>query len=206
MCSSDLALLNYSEMPETLKLWHAIIRNGLPQKQDGRIFFFDLSDISGHCAQSIEDVMTGIQSFRPYGRTFLSVNENEFARLITNLCGNNPEAAFADRESVALLKQHIPVDVLIARTLSSFYAVDENGRISEVQNRYAKDPKVLTGTGDNQNAGICAALLCDMPMEQVLQAGVCCGWYYMTKGHCVPNWNTLSEQLNSSQDCPSESH
>jgi hypothetical protein len=55
-------------------------------------------------------------------------------------------------------------------------------QVLEVQGRLVTSPKVLTGGGDNLNAGYCLGLLGQLPFEQCVLLGIAASGSYIENG------------------------
>lgn len=193
--SGLLALLNYSEQPAVLQIWNGILEDGILEDGQKHRFFFDLSDCSRLAEVQIEACFDTIGRYRKLGDTYLSLNENEFQKLCSLF---TPEFSQEDLwkdtgRCVAELCKRLPLRGLFLRTLRRFYAAEAAGVVT-VDNIIEEKPRCLTGAGDNQNAGICLGLLCDMELQDCLLLGVHFGNYYISHGKC----GSLEEVLHLS--------
>lgn len=180
---SMFALVNYSEQPAVLSVWLGLLRNYIRYSSPGKLFFFDLADCTHLPDSSLHDCFEAIEGFRHFGRTYLSLNENEFNKLCSLyipevLRGETPPST---PRLLHLLWERLPLSGLILRTLPCFYGVDGAGDVS-VENIIVEQPRLLTGAGDNQNAGIAVGLMCGLPLADCLLLGVRSGNYYIVHG------------------------
>lgn len=61
------------------------------------------------------------------------------------------------------------------------------------------NPKLLTGCGDNFNAGFCLGLLIEIPINLCLELGIYVASYYMISGKS-PNFNELVDFISTKGD------
>ena len=181
-----VALVNFGEQPAMLRLWRELMERLLPRLQGTRRFYFDLSDCSRLTDKQLLACFEVLRGYRRFGEVYLSLNENEYIRL--SALAGLPEGAFA-LEAGGLLRDFLGLDHLIVRTLHTFWGISENG-CARAENRVEPHPYCLTGAGDNQNAGICAGLLCGLPLEQALELGVLTGVCYIRSG-APAEWDQL---------------
>ena len=183
--SGLLALLNYSEQPAVAQIWNGILDDGVLDGGARHRFFFDLSDCSRLAEIQIEACFDAIGRYSKRGDTYLSLNENEFQKLCSLFVPEfSQEELWKDTgKCVMALRKRLPLCGLFLRTLRRFYAAAEMGVVT-VENIIEEKPRCLTGAGDNQNAGICLGLLCDLGLQDCLLLGVHFGNYYISHGKC----------------------
>ena len=164
--------LNWSELPGMTD-----ILCGLQHMvSDSAVSFFDLADFSERKPDEVKEYLSLIGKFK---ESILSLNENE-----TNLLMKLYKAKDMDSLYKILKVKH-----LVIRTNHKAHAISSNGIVS-INTLYVKNPRLLTGAGDNFNAGIAAALLMGGNWQQALSLGTLVSSYYIENGYS-PDLNGL---------------
>ena len=153
-----ISFLNWSEIENSSQIWEGVIEEILPSvRHTGQkpYFFSDFSDCSRRSKQDIQYAIKLLGRFRNYFKVTLSLNQNE-ARLVADAL--DVDQSFPDEEFVKLLFQACEVDVLVIHRTNDALAF--NGfDYEQCDTFFCENPKILTGGGDNFNAGFCYALL-----------------------------------------------
>ena len=143
-------------------------------------FFFDLSDPSKRSKAEILAALTVINQYKPYGKVTLGLNENEAQKIYTALDGENLETIDLQTIIIYIFSKISVHQVLIHSTDRSIIGT-KNG-IFEVKGRLVPEPRILTGGGDNFNAGLCLGLVLDLPINQTMLLGMANSGAYITNG------------------------
>jgi hypothetical protein len=150
--------------------------NGMRHKN----FFFDLCDPSKRSKEEILAALAVINCYKPYGRTTLGMNENEARKVYTALNGENTESS--DLQTItAYIFSKISVHQVLVHPTDRSIICNKNG-VFEVKGRLVPEPRILTGGGDNLNAGFCLGLLMDLPIQQTMLLGMANSGAYITNG------------------------
>jgi hypothetical protein len=153
-----VSFLNWSEIENSSQIWEGVIEEILPsigntgQKPD---FFSDFSDCSRRSKPDIQHAIHLLGKFRNYFSVTLSLNQNE-ARLVA--AAMDVDQSLSDEEFVKLLFHACNLDVLVIHRTNdalAFNGID----FEQCDTFFCENPKILTGGGDNFNAGFCFALL-----------------------------------------------
>jgi hypothetical protein len=150
--------------------------NGMRHKN----FFFDLCDPSKRSKEEILAALAVISKYKPYGRITLGMNENEARKVYKALDGDNPESTDLQIITKYIFDKITVHQVLVHPTDRSIIC-NKNG-VFEVKGRLVPEPRILTGGGDNLNAGFCLGLLMDLPVQQVMLLGMANSGAYITNG------------------------
>jgi hypothetical protein len=155
-------------------------------------FFFDLCDPSKRSKEEILAALSVINRYKPYGKVTLGMNENEARKVYKALDGENDN--IADLQIVAryIFDKMTVHQVLIHPTERSIVATQR--QIFEISGRLVPEPRILTGGGDNLNAGFCLGLVLDLPVEQTMLLGMANSGTYITNG-ASPDVSELVEYL-----------
>jgi hypothetical protein len=190
-----ISFLNWSEIQNSSKIWAGIIEEIIPVikiSERAKYFFTDFSDCSRKNKDEIKSAISLLGRFRKYFRVVISLNQNE-ADLVAGAFGL--KSNIPDEEFVRSLFSVINADVLVLHRPED--AISFDGSILEKCNTfYCKEPKILTGGGDNFNAGYCFSLLNEFdPLQSLLVSNAVSGSYVRTG--ISPDINGLILQLSS---------
>jgi hypothetical protein len=155
-------------------------------------YFFDLCDPSKRSKEEILAALSVINRYKPYGKVIFGMNENEARKVYKALDGEIEN--ITDLQIVArfIFDKMTIHQVLIHPTDRSIVATQK--QIFEVNGRLVPEPRILTGGGDNFNAGCCLGLVLDLPIEQTMLLGMANSGTYITNG-ASPNVEELIEYL-----------
>jgi hypothetical protein len=175
-----ISFLNWSEIQNSSQIWEGILEEiipGLESSERAKIFFTDFSDCSRKPKDEIKLVIDILGRFRKYFKVVISLNQNE-----ADLVGGalKIKGYSSDEEFIKQLFSVINSDVLVIHRPKDAMAFD--GKVFErCDTFFCKEPKILTGGGDNFNAGFCYSLLCELDMYQsLLVANAVSGSYVKT--------------------------
>jgi sugar/nucleoside kinase (ribokinase family) len=176
-----VALVDWSNVIHATDIWEGIHREALPLLfSTDRHFFFDLCDPSAKPLEEINRMLDVVSGFAGFGTTTLGLNENETIKLYHMLHPDQPQTdlrtmawALFHRLDIHYLMVH-PVD----RTM-----VFSGESVTEMPTRLVPDPKLLTGAGDNLNAGYCLGLLLGLPLRETLAVATAAAGAYISNGH-----------------------
>ena len=162
-----ISFVNWSEIENSSQIWKGILDEILPEadfKGSRPFFFTDFSDCSRKSKEEIRTALDLLGRFRNYFRVNLSLNQNEAALIARAMDLHNQ---VSDNEFIKALFRLCNTDVLIIHRVND--AIAYNGKnFEQCETFYCKDPKILTGGGDNFNAGYCYSLFKDFNLFQSL--------------------------------------
>jgi hypothetical protein len=188
-----ISFLNWSEIENSSQIWEGVLNEILPSiiHTGPKTFFFtDFSDCSRRSKQDIQFAIKLLGRFREYFKVIISLNQNE-SDLISKALGV-PEHK-SDKEFVEELFGAINTDVLVIHRTKDALAYD--GAVFEkCDTFFSKEPKILTGGGDNFNAGFCFAQLIGLDIFQSLVVSNSVSGYYVKTG-ISPDVDSLVEFL-----------
>lgn len=175
-----ISFLNWSEIENSTQIWNGILDEILPETnflKEKPFFFTDFSDCSRKSKKDILAAINLLGRFRNYFSVSLSLNQNE-ANLIAravDLVDYNSEEEFI-KKLYALCK----IDILIIHRTKDALAFD-GVDYETFDTFFCKEPIILTGGGDNFNAGFCYALFHEFSLsESLLVANAVSGSYVKT--------------------------
>jgi len=190
-----VSFLNWSEIQNSTEIWEGIIANILPfvKQPAGKPFFFcDLSDCSSRPGHEIVKIIKLMESLQQYYIVILSLNQNE-AELTGKALGL--ETDIPVEKLLAGLTGHISADMLVIHRRNDAWASDGK-QIVTAPTFFTENPAILTGGGDNFNAGFCYAQLIGLNMQQSLILANATSCFYVKTG-VSPSVIDLQEFLSS---------
>lgn len=143
-------------------------------------FFFDLCDPSKRSKEDILAALAIINRYRPYGKVTLGLNENEARKVYVALDGENLENTNLQMITAYIFSK-LKVHQVLVHPIDRSIIGNKNG-VFEVKGRLVLQPRILTGGGDNLNAGFCLGLLLDLPINQIMLLGMANSGAYITNG------------------------
>jgi hypothetical protein len=184
MGSTLLAFVDWVNLPLSSNIWDGVLHDIIrPSGRKDFIFLFDLCDPSKKTVLQIDQVLDLISSFSPYGKVTLGLNENETIKIWCAIHGVD-----ADKSKIPTVEaagdsvfKSMDIDCLLVHPIDRVIAYRKN-QVLEVQGRLVINPKVLTGGGDNLNAGYCLGLLRSLPFEQCILLGIAASGSYIENG------------------------
>lgn len=175
--SDVIALMNWSEVLGCIGIWKGMIHDILPrvENMEEKLIFLDLSDCSGRSQKDFEELIRLIRGLSGFCRVLLSLNHNEFEQLTRQLEGSGTV-----RERMKLIQEACGLWALVIHEHEGAQVL-ENDQVSVLENRYNPRPKILTGGGDNFNAGLVYGLMMGMDLKEAVLVGNAVSGYYVTK-------------------------
>lgn len=185
-----LAFVDWANLPHGSDVWAGYLTDIVQTTpvDTPPYFLFDLCDPTKRSATEISDCLAIVAAYAPYGQVLLGMNENEARRIYLALNGHSPADTARleltpDLTTIAVFIQQqtgIP-SVLIHPTDHSLVATAagierQNGRLVPI-------PKVLTGAGDNLNAGYCWGMLNGFDTSACLLLGMAASGAYIQNGY-----------------------
>ncbi len=175
-----ISFLNWSEIENSSAIWTGFLEEvipTLPGMEKKYTFFTDFSDCSRKSGKEISYVIDLLGRFRDYFRVTLSLNLNE-AELVAHALNVSTDSS--EEEFIRSMYKVCNCDLLVIHRVNDAFAY--NGiNFEKCGTFYCSEPTVLTGGGDNFNAGFCFALLKDLDLFQtILMANAVSGSYVKT--------------------------
>jgi hypothetical protein len=148
-----------------------------------RLLFFDLCDPFKRSPAEIRVVLEVISSYSPYGRTILGLNKNETLGIYQHLFDDHrANPGDADLQQIAIrIFEAIDIDCLLVHPTDWSFVVTPQG-LTAMRGRLVAEPMVLTGAGDNFNAGFAYALLQGFDLEYCLLVAMATSGAYIRNG------------------------
>ena len=177
-----VSFLNWSEIFRSTEIWEGFLEDIIPgsvKENSGEIFFTDISDCSRRSREEIRHIPVMLGRFRKYFKVVLSLNHNEADLLAGALeiphCGR-------DDEFILSLQKKSGADILVIHRNND--AIGTGGKeVFSAATFHSENPVILTGGGDNFNAGLCLALLKGMNLPEALLTANAVAGYYVGNGY-----------------------
>ena len=187
--SQLVAFVDWANLPHGNDLWEGYLTHIVETTPTATppIFFFDLCDPTKRSADDIREALRIVARYAPFGSVTLGMNENEARRIYLALHGHSPADTIRLSETPDLVDIAIYIQqntaiptVLIHPTDCSLIATADG--VLRVSGRLVPLPKVLTGGGDNLNAGFCWGLLNGYDLPDCLRLGMATSGAYIENG------------------------
>jgi hypothetical protein len=176
--SQIIATVDWVNLPYATDIWQGLLKEVVhPNGKLSKKFMFDLADPSRKSNAEIREALEVISSFCEYGEVALGLNENETNLVFTALY----EDDFANHtlEDKALrIFQSIGIDSLVIHPVDRSFAISKAGLVSQ-KGKIVQHPKILTGGGDNFNAGFVLGWYLELETEEKLLLGMACSGAYI---------------------------
>lgn len=200
--SDMIVLLNWSEMKESLSIWHGLAENFLSRLPPcEKSLFVDLSDCTGRPSADILAIVRLISSLSQRFDVSISFNRNEAERVaqVSNLSWNSTDVLVSE------LRRALGCRRLILHLVDGCYCAGEDG-LHIQPNRYIEHPVLSTGGGDNFNAGFVYGLLCGMDCINCIRIANSVASFYVAHGYS-PDPDALIRWMSSCSICqPNQYH
>jgi hypothetical protein len=191
------AFVNWSEIENSSNIWKGILDDVLPSitlPEERPLFFTDFSDCSRHTKEDIRGAIELLGQFGKYFRVIISLNSNEADLISTAL--EVPKKT-SDEEFIKDLYEAARVDIVTIHRVNDSIAFD--GVSYESCNTFiCKSPVILTGGGDNFNAGFCFAMLNRLSLFQSLILANAVSGLYVKTG-VSPTLENLTDLLEQKE-------
>jgi hypothetical protein len=178
-----MAFVDWVNLPHSSLLWEGFLNDVI--KPSGRmdfVFLFDLCDPSKKSKEEIDDVLHLISRFSFYGKVTLGLNENETLKIWSALNRSVESTKMPSlMEAGEFIFKTLNIDCLLIHPVDRTIVFHKTG-IIEMQGRVVMNPKVLTGGGDNLNAGFILGLLTDLPLPQRMLLAMAASGAYVENG------------------------
>jgi hypothetical protein len=198
--SQLFAAVDWVNLPWCNSIWQGILEEIVkPAGQTDRHYLFDIADPSRKSADDIKEVLRIISQYKSYGIVTLGLNETEAREVFAALSGHRDQAYSESLELVGdYIFNNISVKHLLIHPVNCSMIFTAEQKI-KVPGRVVSKPKILTGGGDNLNAGFCLGLLLNLPLELSMLAGMATSGAYVQNG-CSPSIDDLLKYLGQWSD------
>ncbi len=184
--SQVVALVDWVNLPHSTDIWRGILSEVVrPLGNPNKHYLFDLCDPSKKSPDEIVQALDLISEFANLGTVTLGMNENETRKIwlaLNELPLNDTTAnGIALEEITQFIFNKLNIQYLLIHPTGSTLVCSQNG-LEHIQGKIVPHPKVLTGGGDNLNAGYCLGLLLGMEQAQCALLGMATSGAYVQNG------------------------
>ena len=186
--SKVVCLVDWSNLPHASDIWNGLLDDIIkPSGRSDFEFLFDLCDPSKKTTEQIDELLDLIDRFSLYGAVTLALNENEALRIWSAIKGidlnfavgkQTPDIKTAGED----LYRTMNIKTIIIHPIGRCIAIQDR-KIIELEGRLEKSPKIITGAGDNFNAGYCLGLLAELPLKHTILLGMAAAGTYVKFGN-----------------------
>jgi hypothetical protein len=201
-CLSDIlndsylfALVDWCNLKHATEIWEGLLKEFVSvSNKNNRIFFFDLADPSKKSDQDIKKIFQVIAGFRPFGKVYLGLNENETRKAHRALIGESVQPDLTLEAVCEELFEKIAVDAVLTHPVDKCIITTNNGA-KVVPGKVVAQPRISTGGGDNLNSGFCFGLMNGFSLEESACLGMANSGAYVQNGHS-PDIHELKTYLS----------
>jgi sugar/nucleoside kinase (ribokinase family) len=138
--------------------------------------------------------LTSISEFSKIGKTILGLNENEALKVYTAITGKDSISGKL-MDAAREIFSHISVTQLLIHPVDRCLLISNDQQL-EMKGRVVTHPTILTGGGDNLNAGFCFGLLHGFADDECVLLGMAASGAYVQNG-VSPTHHDLIGYLNT---------
>jgi len=172
-----LALLNWSELEFSTQIWRHLLDLLKDDPGEKRQIIIDLSDCSRNTKEQIDEMLTILNGFAKKRIVIFSLNDNEAFELLKHFGLTQKDLMSAGEALV----ERIGVQALVIHSAKACYTFEE-GESFMTPTQFNKKPKLLTGGGDNFNAGYAMGRLLELDATKCNILGNSVSSYYISHG------------------------
>ena len=193
--SQLVAAVDWVNLPHASDIWQGLLADIVkPNGSLGKKFFFDLCDPSRKSNEEIREALQIISRYSEFGEVTLGLNENE-TNIVFEALENPGKKESSTEEKAKDIFDNMTIACLLIHPVNRSFAVTQKGMV-QVEGKLVEEPKILTGGGDNFNAGYALGCLLDLEMEERLLLGMGCSGAYIQNGKS-PDLGELGQYLES---------
>lgn len=180
--STLIGMLNWGELAKSTSFWQGLLNEVFPKCnfKTKPTLFFDSSDCSKRTEEEIKQMLSLTKQFGLFGKTIMGINQNETHNLHKLLCGNSTQHKDLVEMGSDLIEK-LGVTVLLLHNRNEAAAVTQGHQVT-LPSYFVEHPKLLTGAGDNFNAGFCYAYLLNLDLSDCLVTAHAVSNYYVRNG------------------------
>jgi len=179
--SQLVAAVDWVNLPHASNIWQGLLEEIVkPNGPIGKKFFFDLCDPSRKSKVEIREALQIISRYSEFGEVTLGLNENE-TNIVFDALENLGEKESSTEEKAEAIFDKMTIACLLIHPVNRSFAITQKG-IVQVEGKLVEEPKILTGGGDNFNAGYALGCLLELEMEERLLLGMGCSGAYIQNG------------------------
>lgn len=197
--SSLIAFVDWANLPHASDIWKGMLADVVkPSGRKDFYFLFDLCDPSKKTTEEIKEVLNIMTAFSAYGKVTLGLNENETLKIWAALNGidfiTGKDRLASVVQAGDFLYKAMNIDSLLVHPIDRCILYTQHETI-ELHGRLVEKPKVLTGGGDNLNAGYSLGLISGLTQPQCMLLGMATSGSYIENGSS-PGINDILTYMN----------
>lgn len=179
-----VTFLNWGELVCSNDIWEKILLNIIPACtfDKRKLMFVDFSDFSKKTTKEVVKMMEMLKAYEAYFDITVSLNENEMDLFLEKLEIGNENASLEKR--ILELSKKFPCKNFVVHLLESSCYVEDD-EVYTIEKDVIKEPKIITGGGDNFNAGLLFGLLLDFSIDKAIKVGSAVSCLYVECGRGV---------------------
>lgn len=197
-----VAFVDWVNLPCSSEIWEGVLNDIIrPSGRKDFLFLFDLCDPSKKTTEQIDEILDVISRFSTYGNVTLGLNENETIKIWCALNGkdfSNPH----DKDQIPTVHsagdaiyKAMNIDCLLVHPIDRTIVFRKHETI-ELKGHLVTEPKVLTGGGDNLNAGYCLGILHGLSIQHCMLLGMAASGAYIQNGKS-PDLRSILEYIGT---------
>ncbi|HRD56227.1 MAG TPA: hypothetical protein PLC42_07525 [Parachlamydiaceae bacterium] len=173
------ACFNWAMLPHLTTIWQNLLRNVVPKIDRRKKMFIDLSDPSKRPTCELLEAFDTLSKFSKKFDIILSLNLKE-AKIACKAL-KVPFSLKKLQKTVCALLQKLKIERILIHAQTFALSQDETNYFY-AKSFYTKSPKLLTGAGDNFNAGYCNGILLNLSEEEALYTALATSGFYVREG------------------------
>lgn len=193
--SQLFALVDWCNLKHSTEIWEGLLREFVsPSQSKNKIFFFDLADPSKKSDNDIKKIFQVIADFKPFGKVYLGLNENETRKAYRVMVGASISPDLPLEKVCEELFEKVSVDAVLTHPVDRCIVTTNNGS-KVVPGKVVSHPRISTGGGDNLNSGFCFGLMNNFTLEESACLGMANSGAYVKNGHS-PDIQVLKDYIS----------
>ncbi len=164
------AFLNWGELINSNNIWENILRCIIPKCKfnSKKLMLVDFSDFSKRGSDEVEKMLVLLEGYSEIFDITVSVNENELGLLMEKLNLGQYEDRYDTQ--MTILADKLKCKNFVLHLLDTTKYIKDS-KVYSLEKEVIKDPKIITGGGDNFNAGLLFGLLLGLDIENAIRIG-----------------------------------
>lgn len=198
--SDGIGLVNWAEIDNSNQVWRGFLQDVfkyIPVNRE-KFIFFDLADCSKRRSENIREAINLMEQFGKKRKTILSMNKNEAELIAGTLSTINSNKTNIKIKKIGVkISRKINIDILVIH-YKKFSMAWSNNNFCKVNTLFLHNPLLLTGGGDNFNAGFCIGQLLGLNIKNSLEIANLLANYYIKMGQS-PNSEEFIKYINEKE-------
>lgn len=179
--SSLICITNLSQFVNIKDILGGMFGNVIVGLKDrNKYVFFDIADPSRKSSDDLKEILSLIMEYNRYTKAVLGLNLKEGAIIYKVLYGKEPYKLCPSFVAEKIMEK-IQIDAVVVHSKEEVSA-SKGGKTFTEKCMKINYPKVLTGSGDNFNAGFCLGLVLDFEIDECIKCGIASASSYITNG------------------------